>query len=328
MTGLRRRVPSGWFLLRPFLPVAVITLLLAGPVLPAWAGHRNSIPLTPEAGFSRTFRPSIPHVSSAHSVLLMDLTAGRVLYQYQPARRVFPASLTKIMSALVILERANLQDSVTISRRAASAPSFRLRLVAGQVFEMGDLLKAMLINSANDACLAAAEHVAGSEEGFVVLMNEKAAGLGLLDTHFSNACGFDTPNHYSTAFDLATMSEVAMQHPTFRAFVREEIEVIKPSNAHRYYLLRNTNRLLGRMPGVEGVKTGFTSRAGRCVIVKVSQDGKELLLVLLHASRRWHTATDLIQYGIDSVQFRGGTAVPIARTAAQRDRSGGRLGSP
>jgi D-alanyl-D-alanine carboxypeptidase (penicillin-binding protein 5/6) len=297
----------------------------------AAAAHRSSISLTPPTGFSQTFRSSVPRVaSSAHSILLKDLTAGRILYQYQPTRRVFPASLTKIMSAMVILERADLEEYVTVSRRAASAPSVRLRLQTGQVFRLGDLLKAMLITSANDACLAAVEHVGGSEEGFVRLMNERAAHLGLVNTHFSNACGFDTPNHYSTAMDLAVLSEAAMQHPTFRAFVREEIEVISPINANRSYLLRNTNRLLGRMPGVEGVKTGFTSRAGRCLIVKVSQDGKELLLVLLHAHRRWNTATSLIHYGIDALQ--AGTAEtltgPLARMAGQRGSSGGRVGSP
>jgi len=106
--------------------------------------------------------------------------------------------------------------------------------------------------------------------------------------------------------------------------------VITPSNANRYYLLRNTNRLLGRLPGVEGVKTGFTSRAGRCVILKISQDGKELLLVLLHANRRWNTAAHLIEYGIDAVHAGPvePLATPVARMGAQRGRSGGRVGSP
>lgn len=159
----------------------------------------------------------------------------------------------------------------------------------------------MLITSANDACLAAVEHVAGSEEQFVDLMNAKAGTLGLTGTHFSNACGFDAPNHYSTATDLAKLSEIALQNPIFKALVREEIEVISAVNVNRSFLLKTTNRLLGRMPGVEGVKTGFTSRAGRCLIAKVSQDGKELLLVLLHANRRWNTATSLINYGLESV---------------------------
>src|SRR5881409_3638574 len=103
-----------------------------------------------------------------------------------------------------------------------------------------------------DACLAAVEHVAGSEERFVLLMNTKANGLGLVDTHFTNACGFDDPAHYTTAEDLATLSEIALQHPIFKTFVREESDVMYAVNGGRFYYLRNTNRLLGRLPGVEG----------------------------------------------------------------------------
>ncbi|MBI4400368.1 MAG: D-alanyl-D-alanine carboxypeptidase [Nitrospirae bacterium] len=247
---------------------------------------------------SRFFGTLARHRPSAHSILLKDLTTGRTLYEYESDRRLSPASLTKIMSALVILEYGHLDDYVTISRQAASARKTRLRLRVGHVFRLEDLVKAMLMTSANDACLAAVEHVAGSEEKFVDLMNTKASALGLLDTHFSNACGFDAPTHYATASDLATLSEVALRHPIFKSFVREQIEVISPINVNRYYLLRNTNRLLGRFPGVEGVKTGFTSRAGRCLIAKVSQNGKELLLVLLNSNRRWNTAANLITYGL------------------------------
>ncbi len=237
----------------------------------------------------------------AHGILLKDLRTGRTIYEFMADRRLSPASLTKIMSALVILEEGHLHDYVTVSRKAVAAPKIRLGLRAGQVFHLEDLLKAMLITSANDACLAAAEHVGGSEEGFVALMNRKAAAMGLQDTHFSNACGFDATTHYSTAADLAKLTEIALQDPVFRAFVREKYEVISAVNANRSYLLRNTNRLLGAVPGVEGVKTGFTSQAGRCLVAKVSQDGKELLLVLLHANRRWNSAMHLINYGLQTL---------------------------
>jgi serine-type D-Ala-D-Ala carboxypeptidase (penicillin-binding protein 5/6) len=234
----------------------------------------------------------------AESILLKDQTTGRILYEFDSGRRLSPASLTKIMTALVILEHGDLDDLATVSREAAAAHKIRLRLRPGQVFRLTDLVKAMLMTSANDACLAAAMHVGGTEEQFVHLMNEKALALGLVDTHFSNACGFDAPDHYTTAHDLAALSEIALQHPVFRAFVKEEREVISAVNTNRSYLLRTTNRLLGRLPGIEGVKTGFTSKAGRCLIAKVSHEGKELLLVLLHSPRRWNTATHLINYGL------------------------------
>jgi D-alanyl-D-alanine carboxypeptidase (penicillin-binding protein 5/6) len=234
----------------------------------------------------------------AHSILLKELRSGRVLYEHAAEKRLSPASLTKIMSALVILERGRLADQATVSKNAARAHKTHLRLRPGEVFRLEDLLKAMLIVSANDACLAAVEHVGGDEPRFVALMNDKAVELGLSDTHFSNACGFDHADHYSTAEDLAKLSEVALQNPVFRELVREEREMITPVSGHRSYVLHNTNRLLGRVPGVEGVKTGFTSRAGRCLIAKVSQNGNDLLLVILNSNRRWNTAKSLIDYGL------------------------------
>ena len=234
----------------------------------------------------------------AHSILLKELKTGTTLYQFESEKRLSPASLTKIMSALVILEYGHLDDEVTVSPKAARAHKTHLRLRTGQIFRLEDLLKAMLIMSANDACLAASEHVGGDEARFVDLMNAKAVALGLHNTHFSNACGFDAPEHYSTSEDLAKLSEIAMSHPVFKELVREEREIIMPINEHRAYVLRTTNRLLGRIPGVQGVKTGFTSKAGRCLIAKVSQDGSDLLLVILNSKRRWNTATSLINYGL------------------------------
>lgn len=250
----------------------------------------HTISLSPQALPWRT----VP----AHSVLLKELRSGRVLYEHDAEKRLSPASLTKIMSALVILEKGHLDEQATVSKNAARAPKSHLRLKTGEVFRLEDLLKAMLIVSANDACLAAIEHVGGGEEQFVMLMNAKAAELGLADTHFSNGCGFDGPDHYSTAEDLARLSEAAMQNPVFRELVREEQEIITPVSGHRAYVLHNTNRLLGRIPGVEGVKTGFTSKAGRCLIAKVSQNGSDLLLVILNSNRRWNIAKSLIDYGL------------------------------
>jgi len=288
----------------PRLPAVLTAVLVTGLYLASASEALTEPPTGPLASsgrFSDGLRPLgslFAHRANAHGILLKDLTTGRTLYEFGSDRRLSPASHTKIMSALVILEYGHLQDQVTVSREAAVARRSRLRLRAGDVFRLEDLVKAMLITSANDACLAAIEHVGGTEERFVFLMNTKARALDLPDTHFSNACGFDAPDHYSTAADLAMLSEIALQHPIFRSFVKEEVEVMHALNVDRSYFLRNTNRLLGRIPGVEGVKTGFTSRAGRCLIAKVSQNGKELLLVLLHANRRWNTATSLINYGL------------------------------
>jgi len=278
--------------------------------VPALAENSSkAVRLASSTGLQKSMRPFASvrgHRSTAHGILLKDMKTGRILYEFEADRRLAPASLTKIMSALVILDYGRLYDHVAISQEAAAAPRTHLRLPAGQVFRLEDLLKAMLITSANDACLAAAEHVGGSEDGFVALMNAKAAAAGLVDTHFANACGFDAPDHYSTAADLARLSELALEQPVFKDFVQKEIEIITAVNANRSYLLRSTNRLLGKLPGVEGIKTGFTSQAGRCLVAKVSRDGKELLLVLLHARQRWNTAIHLINDGLEVADSRAG----------------------
>ncbi len=277
--------------------LAVLSITLSGlSVVPVWGKE-----ITPWGmmSFPVSYAPKALHWKRipAHSILLKDLSSGRVLYQYDVKKRLSPASLTKIMSGLIILEDGRLDDLVTVGKNAARAPKTHLRLKVGEVYRLKDLLKAMMMVSANDACLAAIEHVGGSEEQFVKLMNAKATALDLHDTHFSNGCGFDGSDHYSTAEDLAKLSEVAMRNAVFREVVKEEREIITPVRGYRTYVLRNTNRLLGRIPGVEGVKTGFTSKAGRCLIAKVSQNETDLLLVILNSNRRWTTAKSLIDYG-------------------------------
>jgi len=245
-----------------------------------------------------------PPKARAASILLKDLQSGTAIYEFRSSRRLPPASLTKILSALVILDSGDLNREVTISRAAAKAPRTRLRLRRGDVFYLKDLLQAMLITSANDACRAATQFVGGGEAPFVAMMNERAAMMGLHDSHFMNACGFDKAGHYSTARDLALLTELAMQNPTFREIVSTEHATIVSLKQKRRYELRSTNRLLSTIEGVEGVKTGFTSQAGRCLIAKVRQEGKELLLVLMDAKRRWQTATSFIQYGLNLLNSR------------------------
>lgn len=238
-------------------------------------------------------RPALPE-----GILLKDLTTGEILFQENADQPMAPASLTKIMSAIVVLEEGNLDDRVTVSRQAAAAHRTKLYLKSGQVLPLRGLLEAMLIRSANDACLAAVEHVAGDEESFVEKMNAKAMAIGLTRTHFQNACGFDMPEHYSTAEELAALTEYAMAHETFAAIVKEPTAVIRTADQRKTYTARTTNRLLGTMEGVIGVKTGLTKGAGRCLIAVVSREEKKLLLVLLNARHRWGRAQDLIEYGL------------------------------
>jgi serine-type D-Ala-D-Ala carboxypeptidase (penicillin-binding protein 5/6) len=238
------------------------------------------------------------HPAPPEAILLKDLATGRILFEQHATEQMPPASLTKIMSAIVILSEGNLDDAVMISRRAAAAKPTKIYLKPGQIFPLQGLLEAMLIRSANDACLAAAEHIAGTEEAFVLKMNAKAKELGLAHTQFRNACGFNMDGHYSTAEELARLTEYAMGYETFSTIVKAPMAVLRSVNQSKVLVAHTTNRLLGLVDGVIGVKTGYTKAAGRCLITVVRRGDKELLLVLLNSRRRWSTAQTLLEGGL------------------------------
>jgi D-alanyl-D-alanine carboxypeptidase (penicillin-binding protein 5/6) len=236
-------------------------------------------------------RPSL----KASALYLVELKSGRVLLEKDATRRLPPASLTKLMTALVAMESAALQQVVQVDRRALVHRS-SLNLHAGEQFLLRDLLTAMLVTSANDACEAIAWHVGGTASRFVAMMNERATALGLQNTHFANACGFDAPGHYSTAADLAKLTEQALQVPAISMMVRTVTRDIASVDGTRQVPLRSTNELL-LDPDVTGVKTGYTSKAGRCLIASMFKDGHQLLLVGLNVMDRWEQAARLLRYG-------------------------------
>ena len=238
--------------------------------------------------------PAKPSIK-ASALYLVELKSGRVLLEKNAARRLPPASLTKIMTALVALEAAPLQEVVKIDRRAVVHRS-SLRFQAGEEFLLRDLVMAMLVTSANDACEAVAFHVGGDSDRFVAMMNERARALGLKNTHFANPCGFDAPGHYSTAVDLATLTEQAFQVPAISMMVRTIARDIASVDGTRQVHLRRANELL-LDPDVNGVKTGYTSKAGRCLIASMFKDGHHLLLVGLNVTDRWAQASSLLRYG-------------------------------
>ncbi|HEX9626445.1 MAG TPA: D-alanyl-D-alanine carboxypeptidase family protein [Acidiferrobacterales bacterium] len=232
------------------------------------------------------------------AALLKDLASGEVLYERAAARRLPPASLTKIMSALVVLDGRDLFETVTVTPEAAAHPPSKIGIAEGEQYRLIDLLAAMLITSANDACLAVAMHVAGTEERFAQLMNAKAAALQLDDSHFVNACGFDHPRHYSSARDLARLAEVALDDPTFALIVRIAQLEIARLDRQRQIMLFNTNYLLSNEQ-VTGVKTGFTNRAGRCLIATAENSDRRLILVGLNIRDRWYSSQELLRYGFE-----------------------------
>lgn len=239
-----------------------------------------------------------PQVARAYLVEI----DGTPTWERQAARRLPPASLTKLMTALLVLETGRLDDIVRISAAATRETGSRLKLRENERFRMRDLLAAMLLQSANDACHALADHLAGSETAFVERMNVRAQQLGLRDTRFKNACGHDASGHYSTAHDLARLSHVLLERPQLLAFTSQARGIIV-SEAGRSYALSNKNALIGRYPGALGLKTGYTAQAGKCLVAYAERDGHRVLLVILHGNDRWWDAADMLDIAFDHARL-------------------------
>ena len=276
--------------------VTLVTLVLA---LPA-AGAPLMFPTRVQDGFTS---PGPPTVTAA-TWILFDDSSETVLASHLSTEERSMASTTKIMTGLLALERSNLTDVVTISSRAANTGEREIGLVAGEQVTMSALLKAALIHSANDAATSIAEHVAGSVDGFVDLMNERATELGLTETHFTNPHGLDAPDHYSSARDLLDLVRVAMAFPEFRDNVRSRIVVFPDAPDGTKRIGTTTNLLLGVYEGAGGIKTGFTSRALLTFVATAEREGRRLYVVVLGSEgRRAHfaDARALFDYGFSQL---------------------------
>lgn len=231
------------------------------------------------------------------AAILIDARTGRILYSKNEHRRMSPASLTKIMTALLVLEAGNLDQKTRISEHAAEIGESSIWLETGEILSRRELLYALMLNSANDAAVALAESVSSSERLFVEMMNKKARQLGLRDTHFSNPHGLEDPAHYTSAYDLAFLSRKAMVNPLFQKIVSTHAMTI-PWKGHPWnrYLL-NKNRLLYRYPGAIGVKTGYTKKAGNCLVGAAQRGSLKLIAVVLNSPRVYDDAAELLDYG-------------------------------
>lgn len=235
----------------------------------------------------------------SRAAVVMDATTGRVLYAKNPELRLKPASTTKLMTALVVVERSNLQDVVTISSRAANTAPTRSGLKAGDKVTIETLLYAALMRSANDAAVALAEAVAGSEEKFVELMNRKALVLGANDTRFINANGLPGGGQFTTAYDLAKIMRQAIKHPVLKEILGTRITEVSTEGGKTVFL-KNTNKLLWADDEVLGGKTGFTYQARHCFVCAGERNDNTMVVSLLGAPSRdllWKETESLLTFG-------------------------------
>ena len=257
-------------------------------------------------------------VIPAPSAILIERETGTVLYEKDADRKLEPASVTKVMTILLIAEAIDageigFDDTVIVSARAASMGGSQVYLKEGEEMSVREMLKCIVVSSANDCAVAMAEYLAGSEEGFVIRMNERAAELGMESTSFKNCTGlYDDPTHLTTARDIALMSREVLSHRWIRDFTTIWTDTIRDGA----FGLSNTNKLIRFYPGATGLKTGYTSRAGRCLAASAERDGVEYIAVVLNCATtedRFESAKTLLSYAFanyTTVKVLPGSVIP------------------
>lgn len=245
----------------------------------------------------------IPTINS-RAYVVIDRKSNTILVGKNENQKKKMASTTKIMTALVVIEHTNLSDTVEISKKAASTGGSRLGLKTGDKLTVSDLLYGLMMRSGNDAAVALAEHVAGSITDFANLMNEKANSLGLSNTHFVTPHGLDEDEHYTTAYELALLSNYAMNNEIFAKIVGTKTYTITINGYPK--TLSNTNELLGSLNGVYGIKTGFTNGANRCLVTCCKRGDMDIICVVLGADTKKYRTTDsikLIEYAFHNFTY-------------------------
>ncbi len=247
---------------------------------------------------------------NSKSAILIEVSTGKVLFEKNSDEKLAPASMTKIMSMLLIMEaiesgKLSLDDSVMISKNAASMGGSQIFLQEGESYKVSELLKGIAIASGNDAVVAMAEKVGGSVESFVAMMNERAKGLGLVNTHFDNPHGLDSPNHYSCARDMSIMGRELVKHEKILEFTSIYEDYLKKPDGSSTWLV-NTNRLVRFYNGVDGLKTGFTGTAGYCITTTAKKENMRILSVVMGAETsdlRSNDTVNMLNYGFNTYQI-------------------------
>ena len=241
---------------------------------------------------------------NAKAAIMIEASTGEILFQKNAHERLAPASMTKMMSMLLIMEeieKGNLKwdEKITASTYASSMGGSQIFLEPGEKMTVTEMLKGIAIGSGNDATVAMAERVAGSEESFVKKMNDKVKDLGLKDTHFSNATGLDIDNHYSSAYDMSIIAKELVKHEKILEFTGTYEEYLRKDSSSPFWLV-NTNRLVKFYQGVDGLKTGFTDTAGYCLTATAKKDNMRLITVVMNdpsSNERSADTTKMLDYG-------------------------------
>lgn len=242
----------------------------------------------------------------ARSACVMDASTGRVLFGKDADKQMPQASTTKIMTCIVILEQADLSDTVTFSKHAASMPDVQLGAASGESFVLKDLLYSLMLESHNDTAVALAEHVGGSVEGFAALMNAKAEEIGLTDTHFVTPNGLDADTHYTTAKDLCLLSAYAITNEDFLEIIQTPSKTIHSTSKSKTYSLSNKDRFLNSYKGAMGIKTGFTGNAGYCFAGAAKRGNTTLVSAVLacgwppNKNYKWKDTKALMNFGFSN----------------------------
>lgn len=235
----------------------------------------------------------------ARAAALIDVESGRILYSSRGDEPMLIASLTKIMTALVAIENGDLDSTVKVGKNAFAKEGSSLYLKQGEEMKLEDMLYGLMLRSGNDAATAIAEHVGGSEEGFVYLMNLKAEELGLSHTHFANPHGLDAEEHYSSANDLAVLTAYALHNPVFKEIVKTEEKTVDNPDEKWDYKWANKNKMLRLYEGADGVKTGYTKKALRCLVSSATRNGQQLVAVTLNDGNDWNDHAALLNFGFN-----------------------------
>ena len=242
------------------------------------------------AGCAQAQEDRYPQVADAYLVK----RDGRLLWAGRAGERLPPASLAKMMTALLVLERGELDRVIELDGGVVLETGRRLGLRPGERWRVRDLFAAMVVRSANDACRALADDMGRSAARFVDRMNRRAAALDLRDTRFADPCGHDRKEQFSSAQDLARLAEEVIRYPEYLRLAGKARAAIRSADGTRSFEFDNTNALIGRYPGAIGVKTGYTERAGICLVALAERDGVRVLVVMLNARNRWWHAVGLL----------------------------------